>query len=888
MVRRTARYIVAGPRSAADRWPLLQRVRWRFALLNLITVVLAPINLVRLATEPSAHLAGYSAAVGAFGIWAVVLYVTAGRPRWIDPVGPVLVAAIGIAAGHYAWAFGTMYMALFLHSLYGQRRRTLRNAASYLIAYQVVVWVTVGRSEVLSDQLVSNGLAVFIMSWVMAELATSLRRSDDARRRDDALTSAGRELLRASEPAQVAQVTLDGTVRLTTASGAAPRRVSVWREADGQLSLAASFGPPPASTEVDLSLMPTAPLADYRRAEPVRLPPDAMAEAQRAAGEAVDPCHGLAIPLSDGQASVGVVFVETTSPLDDDAVASLQRFADEASLAERAARRTQLFAGVLNNSPDGIVLVDGDCRVVFASPAVTELVGREVAPGEHLGDLLMVVPEDRPIADLEDIEAHRAALAVVRAGSEHLEVEVSTGVIAGEGTVLNLRDVSQQRRLQDEIAYRAHYDPTTGLPNRALFLDRLDRALAHARRRGTATVAVALLDLDDFKAINDTFGHLTGDRVLGHVAEQARVVIRQTDTIARLGGDEFALLLEDVAPDVDLECLLADVLAAVRTPITLDGHRITVNASCGLVASTGEHSAEEALGDADVAMYAAKHGGKDTAVLYSAELRTAADERRQLLGDLEVGIDRGELRVHYQPVMSLSGGGAIGVEALVRWQHPVHGLLTPDRFVPLAEESGLISALGRQVLATACRDLASWVARGSVDGTFQMHVNLSAHQLAEAGLAASVESALTRSGLQPGQLVLEITETALARNPEVAEEMLREIHRLGIGVAIDDFGTGYASFTYLQRFPVDIVKIDRSFIRDVADGPEEAALACAIVRLAHGLGMATVAEGVEGEAARRLLAEWGCDQAQGWLWSPALPAAELIAWLDAPLRVASA
>lgn len=888
MVRRTARYVAAGPRSAADRWPLLQRVRWRFVLLNLIAVVLAPINLPRLSAEASANVAGYGAAMAAFGVWTVALYVTAGRRWWMDPIGPLLVGAIGLSAGHHAWAFGSMYMALFLHSLYGERHRTMRNTLAYLVAYQAAVWATGGPGEVFSDQLVSNGLAVFIMSWVMAELATSLRRSDDARRRDDTLTSAGRELLRAGEPDEVAQVALDGTVALATESGAAPRRVTVWREADGQLALAASFGPPPASTRVDLSLMPTSPVSGYRRAEPVRLPPAAMCEAQRAAGEAVDPCHGLAIPMTDGDAPTGLVFVETAGPLDDDAVASLQRFADEVSLAERAVRRNQLFAGVLNNSPDGIVLVDDRCRVIFASPAVTELVGRVVDTGEDLGELLSIGPDGRPLADLTELETEQAALAVRSASGELLEVEVSMRVIAGEGTVLNLRDVSQQRRLQEEIAYRAHYDPTTGLPNRALFLDRLDHALAHARRRGTATVAVALLDLDDFKTINDTFGHLTGDEVLAHVAEQARAVVRETDTLARLGGDEFALLLEDVGRGVDAESILAEVLAAVRRPIDVDGHRISVTASSGIVSSTGEHSAEEVLGDADVAMYAAKHGGKGSAVLYQADLRTAAEERRQLLADLEVGIDRGELRVHYQPVMSLSSGGAIGVEALVRWQHPVHGLLTPDRFVPLAEESGLISALGHQVLATACRDLASWVARGCVDETFQMHVNLSAHQLTEAGLATAVESTLSRSGLRPGQLVLEVTETALARNPELAEEMLRDIHRLGIGVAIDDFGTGYASFTYLQRFPVDIVKIDRSFIRDVADGPEEAALACAIVRLAHGLGMTTVAEGVEGRAAEQLLAEWGCDHAQGWLWSPALPPAELLAWLDAELQVASA
>jgi EAL domain-containing protein (putative c-di-GMP-specific phosphodiesterase class I) len=278
-------------------------------------------------------------------------------------------------------------------------------------------------------------------------------------------------------------------------------------------------------------------------------------------------------------------------------------------------------------------------------------------------------------------------------------------------------------------------------------------------------------------------------------------------------------------------------------------------------------------------MYVAKERGKDTAVTYHPDLRTGIDERRELRDQLELAIERGELRLHYQPILSLSDDTTVGAEALVRWEHPTRGPLGPERFIPLAEESGLVQSLGAWVLHTACHDLAAWRQRDLVDERFQLHVNLSVHQLSGDRLVADVEQALARFGIPPGHLVVEVTETALADDPDLAEVTLRQLHRLGVSVAIDDFGTGYASFTYLRRFPVDVVKIDRSFINDVAAGPEEAALARAIVQLAGSLGMATVAEGIEHEPARRLLATWGCTQAQGWLWSPALPTDELEAWL---------
>jgi diguanylate cyclase (GGDEF)-like protein len=861
-------------------------VRWRFALLNLVMAGLAPLQLLRVAEGHDAHLGLSALANAGIALWAIVLYRTAGRPSWLDPIGPLVVLGLGVA-GDPTRSYAAMFMLLFLHSLYGGRGRALRNALLHLVAYQISVLATAGWSEIRSEQLVSDTVAVLVMSFVLSELAASLRRSDRGRRRETTLLGASRDLLRATELDEVAAAAVEGTVRLAAEDDIEAERVTVWWQDRSELILAASHGVPLGVEHVDLTAMPADTVARYLQADPVRLDLSQMHDAQRAAGVELEELHALAVPLTDGDGIFGVIFIQTRDrPLSDDVIASLQRFADEVVLAQRAARRHQLLTGVLTNSADGIVLVDRDSSLTFVSPAVAELSGRDIAVGAPLGALLSTDQGAKPIQHLADIEAAADALGVVRPDGTFIEVEVSMRAVAGEGTVLNVRDVSGQRRLQDEIAYRAHHDFLTGLPNRGRFLDRLEQALATAHDGRRA--AVALLDLDDFKSINDAFGHLTGDEVLRHVAATVQGHVRSTDVFARLGGDEFALLLDDLGPSCQPERILDGILAELRRPFAVDGHRLTLSASCGLVVSTDGYDAETMIGDADLAMYAAKDAGKDALVVFDTSLRTASDEARQLRTDLEAGIERDELRLHYQPLMTLAGEKAIGAEALVRWAHPTRGLLPPDRFIPIAEETGQILPLGRWVLRTACEDLATWVARGLVDDDFQLHVNLSADQLAQAGLVSDVEVILAAAGVEPRQLVFEITETALACEPDLAERTLRQLHRLGFGIAIDDFGTGYASFSYLRRFPTDIVKIDRSFVADVTKGPEDSALAHAIVRLASNLGMLTVAEGVEQEPTRQLLETWGCQRAQGWLWAPALPARELVRWLEELARTSAA
>ncbi|HSK23237.1 MAG TPA: EAL domain-containing protein [Egicoccus sp.] len=871
----------AGPRSADDRWPVLQRVRWRFVLLNLVGVALVPFSLPYVVSQPGSQPVGYVAFVLAFAVWTIVLYRTGGTSLLVRLMGPVLVGAIGVASGHHTWAFGTLFISLFLHSLYGSRVRVLRAACGYYLAYEAAVWITAGGVEFFASQLLSMALAIVVMALVMAEMARLLQRSDEGRTRERTLTTVARGLLRATDSATVARIAVEGAVTLVEESGMSVRQASLWRREQDAVVLAASHGTAPLFSRLLLRDLPPHLVTTYLGNQTVRVTPTDSLQAAVALGAPSPPelGHGVAIPLSDGDLPIGSLLVKADEVLSDDLVRSLERFADEVSLADRAARRNELLTGVLANSADGIVLVDHGGSLAFVSPAVAELAGREVSVGAGLDDLLRAGDDGRPVTDLADLERHAAALTVVRGDGSRIEVEVSTRSVVGEGTVVNIRDVSRQRRLQDEIRHRAYYDAVTGLANRANFLERLEQAIG-ATNPTASQVAVALLDLDDFKSINDARGHLAGDRVLCQVADRVGGRVRGTDTFARIGGDEFALLLDGVDEGVDVAERVAQILAPLAEPLVLDGHRVELSASCGIAVSRGNQTAEEMLGDADIAMYAAKESGKNATVVFDAALREVIEDRRMLEDDLEMGIARGELRLHYQPVLALATQNVVGAEALVRWQHPSRGLLFPDRFIPLAEESGLVGALGSWVLLTALRDLAGWLADGVAGPDFQMHVNLSAHQLGDPTLVADIRTALQVLDVDPGHLVLEITETALTVNPELAEQTLRQLSGLGITIAIDDFGTGYASFTYLRRFPVSIVKIDRSFVTDVAAGPEESALARAIVRLAQSLGMTTVAEGIEDEPSRVLLERWGCDHGQGWLWARALPADDLTLWLS--------
>jgi diguanylate cyclase (GGDEF)-like protein len=441
-----------------------------------------------------------------------------------------------------------------------------------------------------------------------------------------------------------------------------------------------------------------------------------------------------------------------------------------------------------------------------------------------------------------------------------------------------VRDIAKRKAMEDRLIHQAFHDPLTGLANRSLFRNRVQHALDRLERR-SGFVGVLFCDLDNFKRINDTLGHGAGDELLIAVAQRLELCIRTNDTAARLGGDEFAILVED-ATDQRIAVSVADrVLKALNRPFTIGEHEVVVSASVGIELATDYNSdADDLLRNADVAMYSAKNAGKGCYSVFENSMHHALVKRLQIEQDLREAITTNAFTVMYQPIVRLPELGLRGFEALVRWNHPTRGMVSPADFIPIAEELGLIVPIGRYVLQEACRVLRAWhLELGRND--FAISVNLSPKQVEHDGLETIVSEELAASGLEPRHLVLEITESAVVKDPQLTAKRLQKVADLGVKLAIDDFGTGYSSLSYLRDLPVHILKVDRSFVNDLADGGRGTALVTAIVAMAHSLGLETVAEGVEDGVQQNALETSGCDFAQGFLFARPLTEEATLAFL---------
>ena len=466
---------------------------------------------------------------------------------------------------------------------------------------------------------------------------------------------------------------------------------------------------------------------------------------------------------------------------------------------------------------------------------------------------------------------------VIAAGSACVFVLVVARMAGLVGTLAST--LRHREALEAALTHQAFHDSLTELANRALFTDRADHALA---RRGTAddSVAVLLLDLDDFKTINDSLGHAAGDQLLVGVAARIHGCVRDGDTVARLGGDEFAILLEDLEDPIDAVRTTERLLAALQAPFRISGREVFSHASVGIaMGSPGRTGADDLLRDADMAMYLAKGKGKSRYELFEPALHATLLGRLQLQAELHQALERGDFILHYQPIVALETGRTVGVEALLRWRHEERGTVPPLEFIALAEETGLIVPIGRWVLEEACAQARRWRDRFPAEPPRMMSVNLSARQLQDPGFVDAVAAALATSGLDPDELVLEITENVLLEHTEATVDRLAALRRLGVRIAMDDFRTGYSSLAYLHRFPIDILKIDRSFVEALAGGREEGALVRAIMKLGETLRLETVAEGIESARQVTQLRSMGCRLGQGYLFDRPLDVAAMEARL---------
>ncbi|MFB6893420.1 putative bifunctional diguanylate cyclase/phosphodiesterase [Kitasatospora sp. NPDC056327] len=569
------------------------------------------------------------------------------------------------------------------------------------------------------------------------------------------------------------------------------------------------------------------------------------------------------------------------------------------------------FRTLVQSAGDVILILNADDSVRYASPSsaarvlghpsldgtlITDLVPTEDSRtvGKALARMRSPAGPGSPRSGRSGQEPQREHWRLLRADGTTIEAEVHCNDLRGDptvgGLVLTLRDVTEQRQMERELTHRAFHDSLTGLANRVLFLDRVGHALSRGERSGAVT-GVLFVDLDDFKVVNDTQGHAVGDELLVAVSLRISTALRSSDTAARLGGDEFAVLVEDALEPADVGAIADGVLAAFAKPFKLSAGAVRVSASVGVATTEDSVDATELLSHADLALYSAKAAGKRQWCHYRPDLQAGLMARHELNENLDTAIAESAFRLYYQPIVDLATGDLVGFEALVRWPHDRRGMVLPDEFIALAEESGQIVPLGAWVLERAAQELAGWHARSSAARAaaglppLRVNVNVSARQFRDAGFVDVVRGALRSSGVPPQTLVLELTESVLMRRDDRVHTDMRTLGELGVGIAIDDFGTGYSSLSYLREFPISVLKIDKSFIDGLGLSQQQYALVEGITRIAETLGVQVIAEGIENPEQRDLLAAMGCPLGQGYLFARPLDAAaalDFIAGRTAP------
>jgi diguanylate cyclase (GGDEF)-like protein len=558
----------------------------------------------------------------------------------------------------------------------------------------------------------------------------------------------------------------------------------------------------------------------------------------------------------------------------------------------RLALEKERLDTAVNNMTQGLLLYDADARIVLCNQRYLEMYNLSadvVRPGCHFRDLIAHRKAtgsfggnvDAFVANVLQNVAQKRATTSVMETADGRSIQIVNRPLANGGWVATQEDITERRRAEEQITHLAHYDVLTDLPNRALFRSRLEQELERTKRG--EQLAVLYIDIDEFKSVNDSLGHPAGDELLKAVASRLQACIRETDFVARLGGDEFAIVQTGIGQPDDVVDLVRRIYTAIREPYECLGHQVATDASIGIaLAPTDGSDLDQLLKSADLAMYGAKADGRRTYRFFEPGMDARVKARRTLELDIRHAIAEGGFELHYQPVINSETGGIAGCEALLRWNHPVRGMISPAEFIPVAEETGLICEIGDWVITTACTEATNWPPH------VKLAVNVSPVQFRSHGFSLKVANALAMTGLSASRLELEITEAVLIRDDEAALAMLQHLRAIGVRIALDDFGTGYSSLSYLQRFPFDKIKIDRCFVNDIAGVEGSSTIVQAVINIAKARSMTTTAEGVETEAQKQALIGFGCTEMQGYLFSPARPVAEIRKLLSQTRRIAAA
>jgi diguanylate cyclase (GGDEF)-like protein/PAS domain S-box-containing protein len=735
-----------------------------------------------------------------------------------------------------------------------------------------------------SDLLVVVGASALLFLLVVARMAGLVRQEERTAMREVALRQAGVELVAAAGREGVNRAVI--AAARTILGDDARIRLLLWTTEGVQLA---------ASTDsID-------PDDAQGLLEWVHLVDDATVYAIAAGSAAAvalgldDQLPTLRVRLAVRDADIGALFIQTATELPRELQSSLAALASQVSLALDAVSLAESlhheksearFRSLVAHASDLITVLDADGVVTYQSPSVERLLGYSVADveGRRFDELL--AQADRPrLAQVVSSgrdggpETHTLEFSLHHRDGRLLQFEVQhTQLLQDEhihGIVLNSRDVSERKAFEHQLAHQAFHDPVTNLANRALFADRVGHALRSTVRQGSL-IGVMFVDLDDFKTVNDSLGHQAGDTVLKEVGRRLEAVVRPADTVARFGGDEFAILLDDIGGSDEAAAVADRIVEALEAPTEIDGKQLCPRGSIGICISDEDllsQDVEELLRNADLAMYMAKRDSKGSYRLFEPTMHERVVERLELRSQLERALAEKQLEVFYQPVVRLSDGDEYGVEALLRWHHPERGLVAPAQFIPLAEETGLIIPIGRWVLREACKKGVELQRVFPSPQPLRMSINLSVKQLQAESIVADVREALEASSLPPSSLVLEVTETVMLADADIAAARLHELKDLGVRIAMDDFGTGYSSLSYLSRLPVDILKMDRSFL---VAGNADNGLAAAIMAIGERLGMEVIAEGIETTEQSDSLKKLGFELGQGFLFGKAMPHPSLV------------